>query len=307
MNRVPRFSFKQVLCLVVALALLAGCASSTPAPIRQSTMAPKPAPIHGATAPPAPGPLAAAPQVDRMHVVRPGDTLMGIGRMYGQHVNDLAVWNNLTDRNQLRVGQSIHVSRPGTSVAAAGAVAQPIAIQPAMPHGGTNVAPVKHEPRGGRQPYSDQAWAAINPGEIRPAAVPPPPAAEPQRPVPPRDSAWLWPASGPVIETFDEANNKGVDIAGNPGDPVVASAAGKVVYSGSGLRGYGRLVIIKHNDDYLTAYAHNQNLLVKEGDDVTRGQRIAELGSSDADRPKLHFEIRRQGRPVDPMQYLPAR
>lgn len=110
-----------------------------------------------------------------------------------------------------------------------------------------------------------------------------------------------------MIAGFNEATNKGVDIAGNPGDPVIASAAGQVVYSGSGLRGYGKLVIIKHDDEYLTAYAHNQTLLVKEGDAISKGQRIAELGSTDADRPKLHFEIRRQGRPVDPMQYLPPR
>lgn len=163
-----------------------------------------------------------------------------------------------------------------------------------------------HEPRGGKQPYSDQAWAAIRPGSSLPPAAPDASAAAaPQAAF--SDAAWLWPASGQVIAGFNEATNKGLDIAGNPGDPVIASAAGKVVYSGGGLRGYGNLVIIKHDDDYLSAYAHNQSLLVKEGDEVRKGQQIAELGSTDADRPKLHFEIRRQGRPVDPVQYLPAR
>ncbi|MBA4742435.1 MAG: peptidoglycan DD-metalloendopeptidase family protein, partial [Azoarcus sp.] len=121
------------------------------------------------------------------------------------------------------------------------------------------------------------------------------------------EAPWLWPASGEVIEGFEESSNKGLDIAGEPGDPVVAAAAGNVVYSGSGLRGYGKLVIIKHEDDFLTAYAHNRELLVKEGDKVSKGQKIAELGSTDADRPKLHFEIRKQGKPVDPAKFLPAR
>ena len=121
------------------------------------------------------------------------------------------------------------------------------------------------------------------------------------------DGKWSWPASGRVITGFNESSNKGVDIGGKPGDPVYAAAPGKVVYSGSGLRGYGKLVVIKHDQEYNSVYAHNQNLLVKENDVVTKGQKIAELGSTDADRPKLHFEIRRQGRAVDPMQYLPAR
>jgi lipoprotein NlpD len=106
---------------------------------------------------------------------------------------------------------------------------------------------------------------------------------------------------------FDELKNKGVDIAGRAGDPVLAAADGRVVYAGSGLRGYGNLVILKHNNTYLTAYAHNQSLLVKEDQTVKQGQKIAEMGSTDADRVKLHFEIRRQGKPVDPARYLPAR
>ena len=110
-----------------------------------------------------------------------------------------------------------------------------------------------------------------------------------------------------VVATFDEARNKGVAITGRPGDPVVAAADGRVVYAGSGLRGYGNLVIVKHNATYLTAYAHNQALLVKEDQVVRRGQKIAEMGASDAERVQLHFEIRRQGKPVDPSKLLPAR
>jgi lipoprotein NlpD len=119
--------------------------------------------------------------------------------------------------------------------------------------------------------------------------------------------AFSWPHSGQVITGFDETKNKGLDFAGKAGDPVLAAADGKVVYAGSGLRGYGNLVILKHNNTYLTAYAHNQTLLVKEEQAVVKGQRIAEMGNSDADRVKLHFEIRKQGKPVDPSKYLPSR
>ena len=119
--------------------------------------------------------------------------------------------------------------------------------------------------------------------------------------------SFSWPGSGSVIERFDEARNKGLDIAGKAGDAVVAAADGRVVYAGAGLRGYGNLIILKHNNTYLTAYAHNQALLVKEDQTVKRGQKIAEMGSTDSDRVKLHFEIRRLGKPVDPAKLLPAR
>ena len=118
---------------------------------------------------------------------------------------------------------------------------------------------------------------------------------------------WIWPAQGSLIAGFDEAKNKGLDIGGKAGDAVLAAADGRVVYAGAGLRGYGNLIILKHNNTYLTAYAHNQTLLVKEDQSVQKGQKIAEMGNSDADRVKLHFEIRRQGKPVDPARYLPAR
>ena len=121
------------------------------------------------------------------------------------------------------------------------------------------------------------------------------------------DVNWTWPATGSVINGFDEARNKGLAISGKAGDPVFAAADGRVVYAGSGLRGYGNLVIVKHNNTYLTAYAHNQSLLVKEDQVVRRGQKIAEMGSSDADRVQLHFEIRRLGRPIDPARLLPSR
>ena len=121
------------------------------------------------------------------------------------------------------------------------------------------------------------------------------------------DISFIWPASGSLIAGFDEARNKGYDIAGKAGDPVYAAADGRVVYAGAGLRGYGNLIILKHNNTFLTAYAHNQTLLVKEDQTVKRGQKIAEMGNTDADRVKLHFEIRKQGKPVDPARYLPPR
>jgi lipoprotein NlpD len=119
--------------------------------------------------------------------------------------------------------------------------------------------------------------------------------------------SWSWPADGQVLNRYTESDSKGVDIAGTRNAPVRAAANGRVVYQGSGLRGYGQLIIIKHNDEFLSAYAHNDRIHVKEGDAVKRGQKIADMGSTGTDRVKLHFEIRRQGVPVDPLKYLPSR
>jgi lipoprotein NlpD len=137
------------------------------------------------------------------------------------------------------------------------------------------------------------------------AAKPESPRVESARPA--DEINWIWPVPGKVLDTFDASRNKGIDVAGKVGEPVMAASDGKVVYSGTGLRGYGNLVIVKHSETFLSAYAHNSKLLVNQGDPVKRGQKIAELGSSDADKPKLHFEIRREGQPVDPLKYLPAR
>ena len=143
---------------------------------------------------------------------------------------------------------------------------------------------------------------------VRPAASPATtPAVAPAAPSAAEDAiSFQWPARGNLISGFDESKNKGLDIGGKVGDPVMAAADGRVVYAGAGLRGYGNLIILKHNNTYLTAYAHNQTLLVKEDQVIKRGQKIAEMGNSDADQVKLHFEIRRQGKPVDPAKYLSA-
>jgi lipoprotein NlpD len=189
---------------------------------------------------------------------------------------------------------------------------------------------LRTEPKGTRLPYSDENLAALQRADAR-AATPspaPPVAAPAPKPEPPPvarveptpapapkpepDSAedrvdWSWPAQGRVIASFNGAGNKGVDIGGRVGDPVVASAGGRVVYSGEGIPAYGKLVIIRHNSTYLSAYAHNSQILVKEGQSVAKGQKIAELGATGSEAAKLHFEIRRLGRPVDPLQYLPSR
>ncbi len=208
---------------------------------------------------------------------------------------------------------------------------------PVLPSGRTNTATFKAEPKALKLPYSEQALAqlqsapppppppqtpVVQPAPVAAAAMTPPPAtaapAPPPAALPPRPDAarvpeidddkieWVWPASGKVIAGFsDSANLKGIDIAGKAGQPVVASAAGRVVYAGTGLRGYGKLIIVKHNSTYLSAYAHNRDILVKEGQQVGKGQKISEMGDTDADQVKLHFEIRRLGKPVDPAKYLP--
>ncbi|MDO8960208.1 MAG: peptidoglycan DD-metalloendopeptidase family protein [Rhodocyclaceae bacterium] len=187
---------------------------------------------------------------------------------------------------------------------------------------------LKRSPKGGKLPYSAENLARLKAQGVAPAPLVAAPAAQPETPAAPPpvapvvispppatapgDIDWAWPAAGKLLAGFSEGGagqeaNKGIDIAGKPGDPVLAAAPGKVVYAGSGLRGYGNLVIVRHNALFLSAYAHNSRILVKEGQTVTRGQRIAELGNSDADQHKLHFEVRQQGKPVDPLKFLPPR
>jgi lipoprotein NlpD len=221
-----------------------------------------------------------------------------------------------------------------------GEAASALASAAAAAAGGRNTETYKTQPKAIKEPYSEQALRDVQraagiaspvptvPGDV---AAPPavamaaeaktlePKAAEPKAAEPksvPKSSIsppddggkldWAWPAKGKVVTQFSDSTTfKGIDIAGSAGQPVTASAGGKVVYAGSGLRGYGKLIIIKHNDAYLSAYAHNRDILVKEGQQVVKGQKIAEMGNTDTDQVKLHFEIRRQGKPVDPLRYLP--
>jgi lipoprotein NlpD len=226
--------------------------------------------------------------------VRPGDTLTKIALDHGQAWRDIAKWNGLDNPNVIEVDQVLRVAPP--ALEAANKQTKPAVAQSQAPasSSATNTA---------------TSTASNTPAANTPAANTPnaSPSASTPANVSDEGMAFAWPHPGPVLAGFDEAKNKGLDFAGKAGDPVMAAADGKVVYSGSGLRGYGNLVILKHNNTYLTAYAHNQTLLVKEDQNVTKGQRIAEMGSSDSDRVKLHFEIRKQGKPVDPAKLLPAR
>jgi lipoprotein NlpD len=218
--------------------------------------------------------------------VRPGDTLTKIALDHGQAWRDIAKWNGLDNPNVIEVEQVLRVAPP----------AMDAANKPTRPVMGQSQAPTSTSSTSS----SNAALPAANTPHTTPSASTPANVSD-------DGMAFAWPHPGPVLAGFDEARNKGLDFSGKAGDPVLAAADGKVVYAGSGLRGYGNLVILKHNNTYLTAYAHNQTLLVKEDQSVTKGQRIAEMGSSDADRVKLHFEIRKQGKPVDPAKLLPAR
>jgi len=286
--------------VVLASLVLAGCGTRmTRAPVEDRGTA--------VMAPAQPGEVVAAPLVKPLpgaenagkpgyYTVKPGDTLIRIGLDSGQSWKDLARWNNLDNPNLIEVGQVLRVAPPSAMLAAPvaapegnGVVTRPVTASTVAP------APVATASKS-----ASAAAPASVPASVAPAPVPAPAAGE-------DDVGFIWPASGALLAGFDEVRNKGYDIAGKAGDPVLAAADGRVVYAGAGLRGYGNLIILKHNNTFLTAYAHNQALLVKEDQSVRKGQKIAEMGNTDADRVKLHFEIRRQGKPVDPVRFLPSR
>ena len=222
--------------------------------------------------------------------VRPGDTLTKIALDHGQAWRDIAKWNGLDNPNVIEVDQVLRVAPPVLEIAANRQTKPVMAQNQVPPSSATSNTPTATASSSPASNTSNATPSASSPVNVSDDGM-----------------AFAWPHPGPVLAGFDEAKNKGLDFAGKVGDPVLAAADGKVVYAGSGLRGYGNLVILKHNNTYLTAYAHNQTLLVKEDQSVTKGQRIADMGSSDSDRVKLHFEIRKQGKPVDPAKLLPAR
>ena len=255
----------------LSLAILAGCASKgTRAPVVDMTN----------------GQPASTGQPGGSYVVKPGDTLYKIARANNVDIESVKRWNNLSDPNQISVGQVLKMSG-GASTGA----------QPAP------IASAKPQPRPLDQPETP---VATNP----PPDATPAPAPVDVKPTPRAADAsvinWAWPANGALVQTFN-ASSKGIDISGALGDPITAAADGLVKYSGNGVRGLGNLIIVEHQNGFITAYAHNRSLLVKTGQNVKRGAKIAELGQSDTTSPRLHFEIRRQGTPVDPMQYLPAK
>ncbi len=287
-----------VLCAVISGLLLVGCSSTHRAPVedrrapaksispssRDAKRLAQPATTAGPDNAGKPG----------YYTVRPQDTLVRIALDNGQNWKDLARWNGLDNPNLIEVGQVLRVAPPGADPSLPGT--RPVAaakVEPRAPDSKPGAAPA-----GGPAGAASAASAAAG---VSTANAPAPAVGG--------DDAvnWLWPANGPVTTNFDEIKSKGLAIAGKAGDPVLAAADGRVVYAGSGLRGYGNLVIVKHNSTYLTAYAHNQSLLVKEDQAVRRGQKIAEMGSTDAESVRLHFEIRRQGKPIDPAKLLPPR
>jgi lipoprotein NlpD len=260
--------------MVIVAATLAGCASGerAPAPVVDRTGRPV------ASSPEPAAPATPVPQVPEGHyLVKRGDTLYSIALEHGADYREVAQWNGLDDPAKIRAGQVLRV--------------KPDEAKPSAPMvGRIESKPLESRPLGEAKPVAPTA--------------PPAPAAPP--PVVKDTGEFIWPARGKILAGFAEPRSKGIDIDGRVGDPVVAAAAGRVTYTGSGIPGLGRLVVIRHDNGFITVYAHNRSILVKEQQSVTRGQKIAEIGNSDADRPKLHFQIRKGSAAVDPLRYLPA-
>ncbi len=338
-NRSPvkagRLGALAILTILPIVLSVAGCASKSPAPVVSGRAQAAPLPT-----------VAAAPAPPSTYTVKKGDTLYSIARDHGMDFRELIALNNIESASRITEGTVLKV-RPAASAATANSsvattapvtsdvvVSRPIdaATLEQRPLAGSVASggELKREPKGGKEAYSDQALALAQglpkapeastslpaPGpaaapkaeatpEARPDAKPEAKTAEPAAGG--EETTWLWPANGKLIGSFSEGGSKGIDIAGKSGDAVVATADGKVILANNTLRGYGNMIVIKHNNAWLTVYAHNSKLLVKEGQTVSKGQKIAEMGSSDADQVKLHFEVRRQGTPIDPLKYLPAR
>lgn len=315
---------------VLGLTLLAGCASHPASPVEDRRVSPS-VKVEK--------PLSAEPEAN-VYVVQKGDTLSRIAASQKLALKDLAAWNGVSDPNKVEVGQRLRLVPPGQTpaeapvaevrpVAPASTVeARPLNSVASPGAAGANTETFKHEPRGGKQPYSEQALAkaraadegsaanakpGTTPETKLPAAATKPEVKSDVKPdakaaaTPKAGPDWSWPTEGKVLKAFDGNASKGVDIAGKLGDPVLAASGGKVVYAGAGIRGYGKLVIIKHDGQFLSAYANNSQILVKEGQAVTKGQKIARIGQVEGGEPLLHFEIRRQGKPTDPIKFLPAR
>ncbi|KNE76502.1 Lipoprotein NlpD [Candidatus Burkholderia crenata] len=270
---------------------VAGCSTAfTLAPIVDQSTGGKSSPAVIPTTPrgtrSVAGPVAIAPSVQPeagpgFYRVKPGDTLYGIARAQKQHPSDLIKWNNLPESKQVNIDQLLRVAPPGST------------------------------PPASTDDWSKQASSAAG-SKSAPPIIGAPPATANNNPAPDTSTsaissrgAWLaWPAQGNVITKFGEGGSKGIDIGGKLGEPVKAAAAGRVVYAGSGLRAYGQMIIVKHSNDFLTAYAHNSKLLVKEDDAVRQGAPIAEMGTGPNNKPLLHFELRKSGQAVDPVPSL---
>ena len=303
----------QIAVAILPVVLLAGCMSQQPAPAVDRAA--------GTTTRAASMPQPVGPGY---YTVKRGDTLYRIALEHGADYRDLANWNGLNNPSAIKEGQVLRVVPP-VADSGEGAVAKPIDTgaavvetrsldQPAIVQP-TSAGNLKREPKVGKEPYSDEAHARLNrTGEVakpmeakpeaRPEAKP-----EPQISAPAEVGGvvWDWPVKSKADRGFGDAGNKGLDFGGKLAAPVTAAADGKVIYAGEALPGYGKLLILKHAEEYNSVYAHNSKLLVREGEMVKRGQRIAEMGNTGTDAVKLHFEIRKQGKPVDPSAYLPKR
>jgi len=298
--------------LTISLGLLSACSSTGNL-----------APVVDRTGPARPAGEEAPKERDAAsYSVKKGDTLIRIALEHGQNYRDLVAWNNLSNPNDIKVDQVLRVAPPDAGAAASGVQTSAVLMPPSETRPLAPPVAKKLAPRGEKRAYSDATLAEFQrPDGTAPAkaerdkapagaaaGVPAALVAAPALAGPDDERlSWMWPSEGKVIAIFDEGKNKGIDIAGKAGQQVMAAGAGKVMYAGSGIRGYGNLVIVKHSNSLLSAYAHNRSIVVKEGQSVRKGQLIAEMGNSDADAVKLHFEIRQQGKPVDPSKFLPNR
>jgi len=287
--------------MAASLAVLTACSTTpTQAPVEDRS-------VPNLNPPAKPAAVEETKDKEGYYTVHKGDTLIRIAFDRGLNYRELASWNNIANPDDIKVDQVLRLSPPeGVQITA---VPTPPQIEKTPP------PPRKSAPKGEKRPYSESAVAELQKSDDRTekptlvASLTPTPAPAPAASMSAedRDLAWTWPSDGRVVAQFDEGKNKGIDIAGRAGQQVLAAERGKVMYAGSGIRGYGNLVIVKHSNSLLSAYAHNRAILVKEGQEVRRGQAIAEMGDSDTDSVKLHFEIRQQGKPVDPSKFLPNR
>jgi lipoprotein NlpD len=259
-------------------------------------------------------PVAKEIEVRPSYVVKRGDTLLRIAFDHGQSYSDLVAWNNLRNPNDIKVDQVLWIGPEGGSGVKTSPITNSsgIEIRSLTP---INPSTNKNTPKGDKRAYSESNLAELqkaadsNPVSVAAKTEPTPAKSVEKVVAAPAVEAidWIWPADGKLIATFDDQKNKGLDLSGKLGQEVVAVAAGKVIFEGNAMRGYGNMLIIKHANNYLSAYAHNKVNLVKEGQSISKGQKIAEMGNSDSDIVKLHFEIRQAGKPIDPMKLLPAR
>lgn len=313
------------LLALVWVVLLSACASKTPAPVMDrtpqaaATLPAKPAAIPAKPAEPV---VAGSTDAGKSHTVQKGETLYAIAFQNNLDYRELALWNNIDNLNVIKVGAVLRLTAPSNLLATtqprpSDAVVTPLAVVPlpsaASERAPQNTATLKTEPRAGKLPYTEQTLARLEQeAGAAPLVVPVVPPTPVVAAVPPPAAGagesieWAWPVKGNVVTAFTE-QNKGIDIAGARGTAIHAAANGSIIHTGAGIRGYGRLVIIKHGTHWVSAYAHNDKITVTEGQQVKQGQKIAEMGNSDTEQVKLHFEIRKQGKPVDPAKLLPAK